>query len=304
MPLFRRRRGGDVPPRPEWATFFSDTEWASFVDDVLRAAGGEARVDEHGTLTVAGTEAQFGLANLAQKCNAAPRGQWAEVVEDHFHQLLASQARDTRVLTFEEAAPLLRLRVWARDDVPDGADVVEYDLADDLVVVLSLDLPESVATVAPDQLDAWGKDEMELFRLAGDQTRDDPLLEVAKIEVGGVDVVYAVGDDSYFAASQILWPTRLLGDAFDPHGALVGAPNRHLAVLVPIPGMAIVDAIPPVAMLLAQRYADGPGSISPHLYWVRDGESMLRIPLEVSTEGANVHAPDEFVGLLNRLAEA
>src|SRR3712207_7569682 len=41
-----------------------------------------------------------------------------------------------------------------------------------------------------------------------------------------VEVVYAVGDESYFAASQILWPTRLLGDAFDPHGALVGAPNR------------------------------------------------------------------------------
>ncbi len=303
MPLFRRRRGG-APPKPEWATFFSDTQWGSFVHDVLRATGGGASVDEHGTLTVAGSDAQFGLANLAQKCNAAPRGRWTEVIEDHFHQLMASQARDTRALSFAEAAPLLRLKVWARDDVPQGADVVAHDLADDLVVVLSLDLPESVATVAPDQLEAWGKDDTELFRLAGEQTRDDPLLEVARIEVGGVGVVYALGEESYFAASQILWPTRLLGEAFDPHGALVGAPNRHLAVLMPMPGMAIVDAIPPVAMVLAQRYAEGPGSISPHLYWVRDGESMLRIPLEVTPEGANIHAPDEFVELLNRLAEA
>ena len=292
--------------RPEWATFFSGEEWAAFVATVhaeLGRLGLQGEIDEHGTLTFPGEAGQYGLANLAQMCRDTVRDVWPELVADHFRQLIATKARDTDSLGFDAAAPLLRLRIWAAEDMPADAPIVARDLADDLLLVLTLDLPESVASVSAEQVADWGRDEDELFALAGEQTREDPDTEFHRMEhPGGVDVILAASD-SFFAASQILWPARLLGDAMDEHGALVAVPNRHLAVLLAIEGLGVMEAVGTLVPLVATRYEEGPGSISPHLYWVRDGEPLLRIPVAIGEDGAQIFPPDEFVELLNRLAE-
>jgi hypothetical protein len=293
-------------PRPAWATFFDDEEWAAFLETVheeLARLGLNGEVDEHGTLTFPGEQGQYGLANLAQTCHGLPRAEWPEAAAGHFRQLIATHARDTESLAFAEASPLLKLRIWAAADMPPAARVVARELADDLLLVLSLDLPESVATVTPEQVEEWGRDEDELFAIAGEQTRSAEEVEVERIELtGGVELVCTVGD-SFFAASQILWPGRLLGDAMREHGALVAAPNRHLGIALAIDGLRVMDAFATLVSFLAGRYDEGPGSISPHLYWVREGETLLRIPVAMSEDGAQVFPPDEFVALLNRLAE-
>jgi hypothetical protein len=292
--------------RPEWASFFTDDDWAAFLRTVhgkLERLGLQGEIDEHGTLTFPGEEGQYGLANLAQKCQGEDRGDWDEIVADHFRQLIATQARDSESLGFDEASPLLRLRIWATEDMPAGARVVARELADDLVLVLSLDLPESVATVSPEQVEEWGRDEDELFAIAGDQTRAEPDIEIERMEAaGGGEIVFAASD-SFFASSQILWPVRLLGDAMAEHGAIVAVPNRHLAVLMAIQGLELMEAVGSLGTFVGRRFAEGPGSISPHVYWVRDGHPLLRIPIEAGEEGVQVFAPDEFVELLNRLAE-
>ena len=292
--------------RPEWASFFTDDDWAAFLRTVhgeLGRLGLRGEVDEDGTLTFPGEPGQYGLANLAQKCHGEDRGEWGEIVADHFRQLIATQARDTESLGFDEAAPLLRLRIWAAEDIPGDAPVVARELADDLLLILSLDLPDSVATVSPEQAREWDRDDDELFAIAGEQTREDPDLELQRVEhPGGVEVVLAASD-SFFGASQILWPARVLGEAMDEHGALVAVPNRHLAVLLAIEGLGVMEAVGVLVRLVATRYEEGPGSISPHLYWVREGEPLLRIPVAMGEDGAQIFPPDEFVELLNRLAE-
>ena len=80
-------------------------------------------------------------------------------------------------------------------------------------------------------------------------------------------------------------------------------PNRHLAVLLAIEGLGVMEAVAALVPVVAKRYEEGPGSISPHLYWVREGEPLLRIPVAVGENGPQVFPPDEFVELLNRLAE-
>lgn len=305
----RGRREGEEPPprrRPEWATFLTEEDWKAFlrtVHEALEQLGLDGEIDEHGTLSFPGGEGRYGLANLAQKCHGLPREEWPAVAADHFRQLIATQARDTDSLGFDEASPLLKLRIWAAEDMPPAARVVTRDLADDLLLVLSLDLPESVATVTPEQVEEWGRDEDELFAIAGAQTREDPGVEIERMEQeAGGEIVFAVGE-SFFAASQILWPARLLGDAMDEHGALVAVPNRHLAALLAIDGLRVMEATATLVPFLADRHEEGPGSISPHLYWVREGEPLLRIPVAMGDEGAQVFPPDEFVALLNRLAE-
>ena len=57
-------------------------------------------------------------------------------------------------------------------------------------------------------------------------------------------------------------------------------------------------------LLLAQKmFVDGPGSITPELYWWRRGK-LERLPVRVDAERAlHFVPPDEFVKMLNQLAQ-
>lgn len=291
--------------RPAWAAPLFDAEgWDAFRGEVEAAVGRlglRARIDdEQGVLRVEGSEGQYGLGNLAQQCASEERDAWAELAESHFRQLIAAEARDTDELAADEALPLLRLRVWAAGDLPDAAELVARPLADDLRVVLSLDLPESVATVHPDAVAEWGLKENELFDRAAEQTRREEVEVERRSTEEGAEIVFCVGD-SFFAASHALWPGTVLGDLGEA-GALIALPNRHLAVFHAITDMRVVEVTSTLAPFLAARYDEGPGSISPHLYWWRDGETV-RLPVSIEGDTVSLMPPDAFVELLNGLAE-
>jgi hypothetical protein len=46
---------------------------------------------------------------------------------------------------------------------------------------------------------------------------------------------------------------------------------------------------------------EGPGSITPNLYWYRDGRFTL-LPYEIANKQFNFRPPDELVDLMNQLA--
>jgi hypothetical protein len=303
MRLFRRRGGEEPSPPPEWASFLTPEEWQAFVAEVRRALDGVGlpyRLDPDGFVQFEGSPGQAGLVNLAQMCHASDRADWPELVRTHFRQLLAAEARDTETLGADEALPLLRLRLWPREQVPEGLDLVARPFADDLLAALVLDLPETVASVKPEQAERWGPTEDELFERAAAQTRADPDLEVARFEdEPGAAVVWAESE-SFFAASRALWPEDLLGAPPGEHGALLAVPNRHLAGAHAIEDLRVVGVIQTMLGFAARRYQEGPGSISPHLYWWRAG-SVVRLPAEVTGGSIQFFPPDEFVELLNGL---
>src|SRR5690242_7662646 len=119
--FFRRSRRDEVP---EWAQFFSGSEYEAFMTRVRKFwtdRGLAARIEE-GIVRIDGESdwpGEMGLLNVAQKCHMAPREAWDEVITEHFesfpktqreHRELESQMKD-----FERVRELLAVRIATYD---------------------------------------------------------------------------------------------------------------------------------------------------------------------------------------------
>ncbi|CAA9531329.1 MAG: hypothetical protein AVDCRST_MAG85-3703 [uncultured Solirubrobacteraceae bacterium] len=303
MRLFRRRDQEPDPPIPEWASFFDREEYRAFlgvVDLTLEALGHERTWgDGVVEIEVDGEPVQLGLSNLAQTLRGAPHEEWNGLAAAHFGAV--TNQPDAGDMGVEEARAILKLRLWARDQLPENLELVAKPFADDLLVVLALDFPQSVTNAKPDHLAAWGLSEEQAFAIAERNTRAEPGLETEPAELGDGAVAWLTIGDSFFTASQVLWPEQTAGE-IPPNGALVAVPNRHVAWIHPITDLRVVGVVTTSAQWAHGNFVDGPGSISPHLYWWRPGE-VRRIQTEVTDDAVQITPPDEFVELLNQLGE-
>jgi hypothetical protein len=179
------------------------------------------------------------------------------------------------------------------------APVVRRPLAAGIQALLTIDLPTAVQSVSRDQVEKWGRPVDELFELgmANVRAQDVPIDDV----VDGTRIRMLVGD-SFFTTTWALMLERYL-EPVSEHGALVTLPHRHLMLFLPILDVSVVQAIGPLLTIAQRQYQAGPGSISPSLYWWRNGTLTL-LPASATKKGVNFTPPDEFVQVLNALAEA
>lgn len=304
MPLFRRRRPEPDPSAvPEWASFFDREQFQVFlgiVDITLERLGYTHREWGDGMVSVGqgGEPLHLGLGNLSQLLRDEPEEAWEEIVHDHFSRVASAQDPDD--VPWEEAEEMLKLRLWATEDLPPALELVSRPFAD-LTIVVSLDLPETVATVGRDHAAGWGRSDDELFAIAERNTRAEPDLETKRMELDEGAAAWLTIGDSFFTASQVLWPEQAAGE-IPPEGALLAVPNRHAAWIHPIADMRVVGVITTAAQWAHHNYAEGPGAISPHLYWSRGGE-VHRIAVDVRDDAVSITPPDAFVEVLDGLAE-
>ena len=88
-----------------------------------------------------------------------------------------------------------------------------------------------------------------------------------------------------------------------PYGAVVAVPHRHVVVFHAIRNLGVVKAISAMLPVAFGMYQEGPGSISPNLYWYRDGKFTL-LPSKVTAKEITFLPPDTFVTeVLNILGE-
>lgn len=299
---------------PDWASFFSAEDFRIFM-----AALRQDLTDRdlpHEVNPVAGTvqlsppghEPQaLGLLNLAQVCHQTPRGEWPEVIERHLDVALSVYAGgmdyvDRLGTDFARAKSLLKLRLYPDDYPESGVPMVYRPVAEGLVAVLVYDLPQSIATVPSNHLRAWRKNEDELFTLALENVKAVGKLEHSTVPLPqGGHLELLTGTDNYFAATHLLCLEDYLDEA-PAAGVLVGAPNRHGLVLHRIEGMAVMSALQALLGAVPGMYAEGPGSISPNLYWWREGTLTL-LPSLIEGGQINFSPPAEFMEMLNGLAE-
>jgi hypothetical protein len=294
---------------PEWAGFMAAEEFRRFdhlLRQELRATGVPHRVDmNQGMVHVQhpdGEPHHLGLGNLAQVCHGDPE-QMPEHIAQHLRLMIAGHAeRESFVESlqgnWEAAAPYLKLRLYPAELGPAAEHLVARRPAEGLLAALVLDLPDSIASVTPELLQSWGRPEADVLDQALAQTRDEPAEETAE-QVQGVRV-HLIGGDSHFVATRLLW----LADALPEAGALVAAPNRHVLVYHPITDLTVVKAVEVVAGLARTFYDQGPGSISPALYWLRGAELML-LPSEFRGDTLHFTPPQRFLDeCLGRFAEA
>lgn len=298
MGFLKRLAGRDKGP--EWAPFFSAEQGRDFVAAVegdLRGRGLQIQVGD-GYVDVEGG-GRMGFSNLAQVCNQAERSDWPSLISRHFDAIL-TKPDDTEFRgNLDAARPLLKPRIYNTGDLPDDAEIVVSQIGAGLLSVLTYDLPTSVRTVHREDAASWPAPVDELFGIAVGNLESAPdRPERTEVPFDGGGVIGVLHGDSFFVASEIVRLKEHLGDA--PNGSLVAVPNRHVLLFHPLRDLSAVAAVQFMIQMAIQFYREGPGSISPNLYWWHDG-ALTDLPYGTDRKGIQFIPPDAFVNVLNGL---
>jgi hypothetical protein len=295
---------------PSWASFFDDGEYETFmrvVEDDLARRGEISIEDGVAELEIeGGGQHRLGLQNLAQLCNQVEREQWDALVREHFDRVIVStHTHDLEAIgrDFQQVRRIVKVRLYARESLGDLTDsTIHRALGEDLVAVLVYDLPDAVATVPTDAPKQWPIPLDRIFEIALENVLAQDEVETETLELDDGTRFHVMVGDSFFVTSRLLVLEQHL-DPITPMGALVAVPNRHTMLYAPIVDLTVVDTLQAMAILAQRRHAEGPGSLSPTLYWWRDGH-LLALPVEVDDDGVRFFPPTEFVeGCLERLAK-
>lgn len=315
MSFWRNMLGGwlDPEPKPVWAAFFSDGQFRHFkrlIEGYFRGKG-QPFSWGNGVITLAPGEPgglhQLGLVNLAQLCARNEPREWGQIVQDHFDTLAKSHSEqkvlEQRLTDFSRVQDLLAVRLWPEDyldDLDHARMIYRRDLAG-TISALVYDLPSSIRNVTPEEAGTWDRDIDELFRIGLDNVRETCIPDLSQQNLGDGIRVTLMSDESFFVASHAL----LLEDhdgCVGPFGALVGVPHRHVLLAYPIESLGVVQAIPRLIAVIAGMEREGPGSISPRLYWYQAGE-YLDLPYAIKDNALHFSPPEPFLEMLDLLGE-
>jgi hypothetical protein len=290
---------------PAWAYPLTPNQYNLFVRTVAVALDmsqipGQREPNADGTLIVAdrdGTPVTLGLQNLAQMVAGDKEADWSRIVRDH---VAAFFADENPPQSSADGLASLRVRLWHPDYVEQATRTIYRDIAPGLVEALVIDLAHKVMGATEEQLGQWRVSPDEAWALAERNCRSEAVELVPQTGPDGIEVVFVVGE-SIYVSSHALW--------IDEHvsidvmrGALLGVPTRHLVAVCPIHDLRVVKMVGAMYASNRRIFDEGPGSISPEVYWWRAGSFAL-IPIDASTKPAKVTPPASFVEMLNGLPE-
>jgi hypothetical protein len=291
---------------PEWAAFFTPEQYARF-NQLVRAdflQRGQMPTIQDGVLHVPGQAGQLGLQNLAQLCHQEPDpANWPGLIAEHFANLNRALGSMDQVLgqqsDFEQVKANLTLRLYPADHFQTlpakDRPISRVDL-DGTLSVLVLDLPSAIMPLSRAMAQDWGKSDAELFAMAANWLRHDTDLESGAVELAKGISVQMIASDSFYAASQALVLDERAGFV-GSHGALVCVPHRQGLLSYPIENRQVSQAIQYLIPAVQGMFQEGPGSISPHLYWYRN-QKFMRLPLNKANNGVASPAFAAFVDSL------
>lgn len=245
----------------------------------------------------------FGLQNLMQVCLQADARKWKRLVQSHFDSIL-NASDEVNALTidmsrFGEVANLLRARLYPENIRTHYAELVTRAGPEGTLEVLALDLPTTVRTVARSEAEAWGFDFDELFEIGRQNLKNAGLLARRTIAINHSVPLTLYSGDAFYGASHALILDEYLPDDL-PHGALVGIPKRDVMLVHHIRNAGVFDAIPAMIQVIINMHRDGPGSISPNLYWFYQDE-IVCLPAKISKGELNFAPPQAFSDVLDEM---
>jgi hypothetical protein len=243
-----------------------------------------------------GNESSYGLQNLAQTLAMAPTGDWSHLVAEHFEAMLTV---DRPPESATEALSALRVRMWHTDFVKQSPEAVHRVLAPGLVLALVVDLPKKVMSASAAELAGWGLSEEEAWKAGEENSKRESFEIVPQTGPGGIEMLFFMGDNLYVTSHALCLDEHIRLEA--DNGALLGIPTRHLLVVVPIHAVRDLQAVSGMHAANRKIFDEGPGSISPELFWWRRGSFTL-FPIDASVQPMQATPPDAFVEMLERLA--
>ncbi|WP_223291088.1 immunity 49 family protein [Streptomyces avicenniae] len=242
------------------------------------------------------------LHNLAYLCRQAPEDHWPELVRTHFAQLRQAGQGD------ESPAELLsgvHARLLPADALtPELAAAMRYarPVAEGLVLVHAHDAPTTIRTLTDSDVERAGHEALSQAAFAN-LARVPVNHDVVTVSDGAS--LHSVHGDSPFVASKALILSQLAeeltGEALPDAGALVVVPTRHLLAYHPITDGSVVGALNDLASYALGAYQDGPGPLSPRVYWWhRDRLTSLSV-FDGESRVFSLEPPAELLGVMRSL---
>lgn len=301
MRLFRRHRDRQTerPARPVEEVDL-DSLLALVADSLGYAC---AFAPDGGTLTLSGPRrgVVVRLAGLRAEARRRSREDWPTLVSEHLSHTLATADESFDACDLAQVRPLLRTRVRRGDDLG-PAPVVGRHLTPDLVEVLTVGHGTARRPVRPEEAGCWPITPAQALDEALANAHREERLTVTESDLGGVAAWWLSGV-TVSAAAHLRRLEHYLPLPAD--GALVALPAPATMVVHPVETIGVVRAIERLR-LFAQRECDrGGDTLSPQVYWWRDGRlTLIRADL-VSQDGQTrlvVAPPKDFAKVLATLA--
>ena len=173
--------------------------------------------------------------------------------------------------------------------------------------VLVVDLPTTVRTVSKQEAAGWPFTEDELLMIGRRNLRQSGLLKASSVPLDQGITLSLFSGDNFYAASHALIFDQYMAQHADKggnaanYGAIVGIPKRDVMLAHFIHNVGAVEAIGSLLQAVVGMHRDGPGSITPNLYWYHDNE-FVHLPYVLEGNALNFAPPDDFVELLNELS--
>lgn len=248
------------------------------------------------------------MRNLRQLARLVPRDDWPALVSDHVSTIVTAIEEPLDLSDFELAKSLLRTRIYPAE--ADNGVLAARPFAPGLIEAVVVDTPTTVRTVTREEAAGWPVSGEALFALGRSGVKSDGPLTCEEQEVGGVELTVLHGW-TFYAATHLAW----LDDYIElgPYGALVVVPSRSMIAAYPLrvsraagsPGYGpTVRAATELQVQAQHAYEEGPGSLSPHLFWWRKkgaGEAGALTLLETRFDGDSLVLPADFLAVLSTL---
>jgi hypothetical protein len=299
------------PSAPHWARFFTRDQYANFQEHIereLRSRGLQYKVSD-GVVHLEGLSEepqQMGLQNVAQLCNQTEAENWPGLIQTHFENLFAAREQRQKLqeqkTDFAAIKHLLKVRIFP-EEMPEKVreNSVSYLLAPGILAMLSYDMPTSIETVAREDAAKWEMSDEALLELGLENVIAQDQVKLETIDVPDGPRLYAVVGESFFTATHALQLERHIAGSAE-HGALVALPHRHAVLFHPIHNKNAIPAVQAMLVMAHGMHADGPGSISPSLYWWRDGKLTL-LPSHIEKKKLVFEPPDDFARVIAEVCE-
>ena len=278
------------------------------VREHLGRGGAEVQIRD-GVAHVAGSNGRIGLANLAQMCSQSPPIAWRRIIAEHLDKsddakvhALATELVDG---TFEQLADKLAVRLYAGDYLPRRPETHVVHRCDlpGTVTVLVADLGPSVMAVPAEVAAAWGVPHEQLFARGLQNVRalgppdwhTMPLPHDVQLDV-------LMCPHFYTATHALLLDGALPRPA--RHGHLLGVPHRATLLCFSIDDLRVLTAMENLSFMTGGMFREGPGSISPHVYW-RDSDGRFEQQQSLALGRRTRFAPSPgFAAVLDVLRRA
>lgn len=242
------------------------------------------------------------LHNLAYRCREAPEEGWPDLVATHFATLRQASGGGESAEELLRGAHARLLPVAAL--TPELADSLRYArvVAGGLLFVYALDAPASVRILTGEDVERAG---LEALGEAGRANLVRVPVEHEEVPLEGGARLHSLYGDSPFVASKALFLSQVVlqvtGESLPDAGALVAVPSRHNLVYHPIADGSVVDAINSLASYALGAYEDGPGALSPRVYWWHRGSLTSLTVIDDDTRTFSLRPPSHLLGLMKGL---